>query len=139
MPNHSPDPPRQVHAAKERMERGERLRADEPGVRLYYCRTCGVERRSLDIPIGWYLLSRQLGPTVPKMRLGIYCSIPCLEDQMARLEGIAERHTLDELAASQYAQKPTPGREEIMRRRIRKLQNRDIDLDNQTRARNRRP
>src|SRR5262245_3190307 len=133
MPDHVPEPP-QVRAGKQRIEQGERLRPDPAGVRPFFCRNCGSEQRSLDVPSGWYLLSRQLSPTEGKLRLGLYCSAACLTEQMPRLEAAEARKSLDELAASQYRQRLSRGRQEVVTRRIQRLQNRDIDLDNRTRG-----
>jgi hypothetical protein len=52
---------------------------------------------SVDLPLGWYTLARQQGetrrhdPTRPKhTRLGLYCSIGCLERMLPRLAAEAE-------------------------------------------------
>jgi hypothetical protein len=57
---------------------------------MYFCRTCGHEEKSRMVPKGWYGLSRYPGgPQVSSpQRLGLYCSIECLTDQLPRIAGI---------------------------------------------------
>jgi len=74
--------------------------------RPWYCRTCSTEEHSIELPTGWYRLERKIDTRLsghPWLRLGIYCSIACLESMMVRLRGIeasADRGEFD-LAATQ--------------------------------------
>lgn len=82
---HAPEPERVLGGREAKIE-GTRLA--EPGAaRLFFCRTCGVERVQQTIPRGWYRILRSTGKAQP-VRLGIYCSVACLAAQMSRLAGI---------------------------------------------------
>ncbi len=90
---HTPDAPRRVSEAKRLLDAGVRL-SDSPAKapsRSYFCRTCGREQTGDAIPKGWYTLTRHSGNATEKaLRLGVYCSIDCLSDQLPRLAGIAD-------------------------------------------------
>lgn len=87
----SPTPPR-VKEGKDQLERGVRLSSAPGQMRAYYCRTCGREERGTVIPEGWYSLTRHAGSELEKpTRLGLYCSLDCLCEQMPRLAAIAEK------------------------------------------------
>jgi hypothetical protein len=65
--------------------------------RTWSCRTCRATVKSVYVPLGWYTLARQQGqtrrldPTRPKhTRLGLYCSIGCLERMLPRLAAETE-------------------------------------------------
>jgi hypothetical protein len=89
---------------KDRLDAGQRLPREAP--RPWYCRSCGQERApSRNVPSGWYTLARHTGSAEkPMLRLGVYCSIDCLEDQLPRLGGIAAAARLPTLMASPYIQ-----------------------------------
>lgn len=79
--------------------------SDDLGVRLWYCRACGVEQHRDRLPNGWYSIGRHFdGPRIA--RLGLYCSLECIETQMPRLRGIAEAVTEAD-RQSPYQQQPS--------------------------------
>jgi hypothetical protein len=81
--------PKQVRASRDRKLEGERLTEYDPTLRPYYCRNCGAEQRSRLVPRGWYTLTRATGSMEERPhRLGIYCSLACIDGQMPRLIGI---------------------------------------------------
>jgi hypothetical protein len=85
---HPPEPP-QVRDGRDRKLADDRRAAYSQELRPYYCRTCGAEQRSALVPRGWYSLTRASGSTQEKpQRLGVYCSIICIDRQMPRLVGI---------------------------------------------------
>lgn len=95
-PPHSAEPT-QVKLARVRREIEERtkLRGETPpdqltagSLRLFYCRSCGLEARAIHVPEGWYTMQRHLPEDT--IRLGTYCSIRCLIEQLPRLVGIEE-------------------------------------------------
>ena len=76
--------------SKARIIRGERLDSNSELTRPYYCRSCGVERQGVAIPRGWYALSRHTGTWQQKThRLGVFCSLDCLQQDLPRLDAIA--------------------------------------------------
>lgn len=82
----APKPP-QVEAGRRRIERGERAAESEP--RPFFCRSCGAEEVGMQVPTGWYSLVRAQGAYDRQQhRLGLYCSLACLEQQLPRLAGI---------------------------------------------------
>jgi hypothetical protein len=87
MQQHAPTPDR-VRDGKLRRESGELL---PPGrtERLWFCRSCGKEDSGRLVPAGWYSLTRHAGTETERpLRLGLYCSLPCLEVQLPRIRGI---------------------------------------------------
>jgi hypothetical protein len=86
--SHYKNPP-QFHAAKNLLDQGVEQPLLRRAPRPFFCRTCGKEENSLTIPEGWYLLQRKIGDTVPNLRLGIFCSIDCIDEQLPRLRNIA--------------------------------------------------
>lgn len=85
---HAPSPV-QVHESRDKKISGDRLPANRHGTRPYYCRTCGVQVMGVMVPQGWYVLTRAAGTMSDRpIRLGLYCSIDCLEAQVPRLAGI---------------------------------------------------
>ncbi|HEX6524874.1 MAG TPA: hypothetical protein VF070_33445 [Streptosporangiaceae bacterium] len=62
---------------------GERLE------RSFYCRSCRLTVRGLWVPVGWYVLERAEGGGGRHMRVGLYCSLDCLNaagDDLAEAE-----------------------------------------------------
>lgn len=103
--------PGQVDEGRARKRAGDRLTEANAEGRPFFCRTCGKEERGVLVPRGWYTLMRATGSAEQKPhRLGLYCSLRCLDEQMPRLFGIE-----DDLGAgftsapSPYRQIPTPG------------------------------
>ena len=80
-----------VAEGKRLIEQGQRLTEESRQVRPFFCRTCGAEQRGTHVPVGWYQLSRAAGAEVKAHRLGIYCSLDCLERQLPRLYSVANR------------------------------------------------
>lgn len=79
-----------VRTGKDRIESGVRL-PEHTSLRPWYCRTCGKEARpGRMVPDGWYSLARHRGEEQRAARLGVYCSLACLEAQLPRLLGIEE-------------------------------------------------
>lgn len=62
--------------------------------RVYFCRQCGKDVKGFYIPFGWYTIQRSQPVPLRPLRLGMFCSIVCLSQQMPRLIGIG--HELDE-------------------------------------------
>lgn len=102
--------PEQVSQGKAIIDQGQRLgwhRAE----RRWFCRTCGKQQDGDAVPIGWFSLGRHSGQRgTPVIRLGIYCSIPCLERQLPRIEGIGNQIGVD-LLESPYLQR-TPDKDD---------------------------
>lgn len=87
-PNTSAPKPTQVAQAKRLIEAG--WRQEFRNNRVYWCRTCGAEETGSMVPRGWYSLTRHTAvPDRPYVRLGLFCSIDCLSQQMTRFAGIA--------------------------------------------------
>ena len=114
---HAPDAPRRIREAKQLVETGKRLppdRQEEQRPRVFCCRTCGHEEMSIVIPRGWYTLSRHTGrPMERALRLGMYCTLECLQEQMPRLIGIAQDRDDcwdDETTLARHT--PTPRRDQ---------------------------
>lgn len=55
----------------------------ERAERSYFCRTCKRANRGLWVPEGWYVVERAAGGGARHLRLGLYCSLPCLEQAAA--------------------------------------------------------
>jgi hypothetical protein len=51
----------------------------ERAERSFFCRSCKRAHRGLWVPEGWYVVERALGGGARHLRLGLYCSLPCLE------------------------------------------------------------
>ena len=51
----------------------------ERAERSFFCRTCKRAHRGLWVPEGWYVVERAAGGGARHLRLGLYCSLPCLE------------------------------------------------------------
>jgi hypothetical protein len=51
----------------------------ERAERSFFCRTCKRAHRGLWVPEGWYVVERAVGGGARHLRLGLYCSLPCLE------------------------------------------------------------
>ncbi len=69
----------------------QRARDDIETERNWFCRTCGTLEVGRHVPQGWYLLERQdavNGNRSGKLRLGLYCSVACIVDQLPRLRGV---------------------------------------------------
>jgi hypothetical protein len=90
---HSPDAPLAAEG-KRKMERDQRLPEDreERGLpRPFYCRTCNYKVEGTTVPVGWLTLTRAAGRWESPHRLGLYCSVRCLWEQMPRLDGIEQK------------------------------------------------
>jgi hypothetical protein len=55
----------------------------ERAERSFYCRSCKRVHRGLWVPEGWYVVERAAGGGGRHLRLGLYCSLPCLEQAAA--------------------------------------------------------
>jgi hypothetical protein len=102
------DAPTQVQDGRAKKLAGDRL-ADLHRPRPFWCRGCGDQHYGLTIPRSWYSLMRSVGPTdLRPIRLGLYCSIRCLQSQMERLTRIEDNlgDAFDEVA-SPFHQRPT--------------------------------
>jgi hypothetical protein len=83
--------PPQVRAGRARIAAGDRLPDEVRPMRPYFCRGCGAQELSVLVPRGWYTLTRASGSeSIRPVRLGLYCSARCLEEQMDRLIGIQD-------------------------------------------------
>jgi hypothetical protein len=51
--------------------------------RSFFCRSCKRAYRGLWVPEGWYVVERAVGGGARHLRLGLYCSLPCLEQAAA--------------------------------------------------------
>jgi hypothetical protein len=103
--------PEQVSKGRERILDGQRITEYDPATRPYFCRGCGAEQRSVLVPRSWYTLTRASGSTeIRPTRLGLYCSLRCIEGQMERLIGIEDDlgDTFD-TAPSEFRQRRSPG------------------------------
>ena len=81
--------PSQVRSSREKKIEGDRLPDENARIRPFFCRSCGTETRSVLVPRGWYQLTRATGSVTERPhRLGLYCSLRCLDEQMPRLFGI---------------------------------------------------
>lgn len=58
--------------------------------RSYFCTVCTVSQVSRGFPKDWYVLNRSRGAELPKVKLGIYCSLDCLVENLPRLRIRAE-------------------------------------------------
>ncbi len=76
---------------KGRHDRGVRLPKEAELLRPFYCRSCGHEEIGSRVPKGWYALARHTGGLEKVTRLGIYCSLDCLAEQLPRLAGIESK------------------------------------------------
>jgi hypothetical protein len=104
--------PEQVRAGRDRILDGRRLVEYDPALRPFFCRGCGAQQRSTLVPRGWYTVTRASGSTeIRPSRLGLYCSIRCLDGQMDRLIGIEDDlgDAFDTIP-SEFRQTKTPGR-----------------------------
>ncbi|GAA1101701.1 hypothetical protein [Nocardiopsis composta] len=72
--------------------KGRKYDRDPGETRLWFCRSCGTKERTGELPLGWYRLERKTFQESegrsPWLRLGLYCSIACINDQTPRLRGI---------------------------------------------------
>jgi hypothetical protein len=98
---HSPTPD-QVHDGKNKIDAGRRV--VDPLHRPWFCRSCGCEYApGRHVPPGWYSVARHTGDeTRPTIRLGVFCSVACLADQLPRLEGVEREASLSDVARSAY-------------------------------------
>jgi hypothetical protein len=92
---HAPNP-LQAHVTKTRIDEGYSLGSGLPAgtQRRYFCRNCGEEQECVDVPHGWLSLRRHFvdgDQNQVAHRLGLYCCLECLVEQMPRLIGIAEQ------------------------------------------------
>lgn len=71
--------------------------------RPWFCRSCGKQQASKLVPTGWYTVARHLG-LEQQARLGAYCSMNCLAQQVPRLLGIEEETRDPQWKASRYQQ-----------------------------------
>ncbi|HET9970974.1 MAG TPA: helix-turn-helix domain-containing protein [Streptosporangiaceae bacterium] len=55
----------------------------ERAERSFFCRSCKRVHRGLWVPEGWYVVERTAGGGARHLRLGLYCSLPCLEQAAA--------------------------------------------------------
>ncbi|HEY6315112.1 MAG TPA: helix-turn-helix domain-containing protein [Streptosporangiaceae bacterium] len=55
----------------------------ERAERSFFCRSCKRAHRGLWVPEGWYVIERAAGGGARHLRLGLYCSLPCLEQAAA--------------------------------------------------------
>jgi hypothetical protein len=51
----------------------------ERAERSFFCRSCKRAHRGLWVPDGWYVVERAAGGGARHLRLGLYCSLACLE------------------------------------------------------------
>jgi hypothetical protein len=58
--------------------------------RPYFCATCTDTVVSTGFPAGWYVITRSQGPDLPKIKLGLYCSLDCLRERMPVLQRMAD-------------------------------------------------
>jgi len=65
----------------------------ERAERSFFCRACKRAHRGLWVPEGWYVVERAAGGGARHLRLGLYCSLPCLGQAAAGhlAEGAAAR------------------------------------------------
>jgi len=79
--------------AKARINEGRRrLPRERQTARPFFCRSCGGQVDGVRVPQGWYSLARHTDdPVYPMNRLGLYCSLECLEQQLPRLRGVGEQ------------------------------------------------
>ena len=73
--------------------KGRKYDRDPGETRPWFCRSCGTGEQGASIPVGWYRLDRKIFAegepgSPPYLRLGLYCSIACVNDQTPRLHGI---------------------------------------------------
>jgi len=82
----------------------------ERAERSFFCRSCKRAHRGLWVPEGWYVVERAVGGGARHLRLGLYCSLPCLEQAAA-----------DHLAEGAAAQTTNPdgGQADLARDRAR--------------------
>lgn len=80
-----------MRAGKRLADQGRRLpENDFDTPRLWYCRSCGRRSVAVNVPAGWYSLARHTGvPMAKPQRLGVYCSVGCLSEELPRLQGTA--------------------------------------------------
>ncbi len=57
--------------------------------REWFCRTCGVVERAAVVPDGWYTVERRDADR-GRLRLGVYCSVDCIECQVPRLRAVEQ-------------------------------------------------
>lgn len=93
--HHAPNP-LQAHDTKTRIDEGYSLGSGLPAGtrRKHFCRNCGEEQECADVPHGWLSLRRHFvdeGQNQVAHRLGLYCCLECLLEQIPRLIGIAEQ------------------------------------------------
>ena len=55
----------------------------ERAERSFFCRSCKRAHRGLWVPEGWYVVERATGGGARHLRLGLYCSLACLEQAAA--------------------------------------------------------
>jgi len=55
----------------------------ERSERSFFCRSCKRAHRGLWVPEGWYVVERATGGGARHLRLGLYCSLACLEQAAA--------------------------------------------------------
>jgi hypothetical protein len=55
----------------------------ERAERSFFCRSCKRVHRGLWVPEGWYVVERAVGGGARHLRLGLYCSLACLEQAAA--------------------------------------------------------
>jgi hypothetical protein len=81
----TPEPP-QVRDGRDRKLADNRRAQYDQHLRPFFCRSCGAEQRSTLVPRGWYTLTRASGSRqeTPR-RLGIFCSLECIDRQIPRL------------------------------------------------------
>lgn len=78
---------------------------DERPERGYNCRACGNTDQGTSVPAGWFVLNRAVGNRERHLRLGLYCTLPCLISSHRRLQQghTAHAHQLD-LNEDEFAQ-----------------------------------
>jgi hypothetical protein len=87
---HGAPQPLQAKVSRRMADAGLRLQR-QPGkeLRPYFCRSCGVEVNAYFVPAGWFSLTRHTGELEPPLRIGLFCSIFCLKEQLPRISGVS--------------------------------------------------
>jgi hypothetical protein len=76
----------------------------ERAERSFFCRSCKRVHRGLWVPEGWYVVERAAGGGARHLRLGLYCSLPCLEQAAAG-------HLAEAQAANAHGGEADPARD----------------------------
>jgi hypothetical protein len=82
----------------------------ERAERSFFCRSCKRAHRGLWVPEGWYVVERATGGGARHLRLGLYCSLACLEQA-------AVGHLAEAQAANAHG-----GQADLMRDKVRTVE-----------------